>query len=652
MTPFGSLSQLRMLYNSPLEGGQGGVARNCKSANHLLPQLSFCKNLPSHWEERNARKCVASAGEVPYRMTIAGGANDTPLKGGVKNMLIGGIKSMFIAVSSLFLFAQPSSAQTLSPAEQFSNELGCPSCHLGLERKLDLRNKAPDLSHAGLRFNAAYLFDYLQNPAKVRQHLGRSRMPSFHFDQRESLALALYLMTLTQVEEQWSTLLPAARALVAKNQSRSSSRETKTLLTQKLNCTQCHKLGSEGHDDSIDLASVGYRLQPDWVKHYLVAPYIYDGVKTAMPSYFYFYESAQKKFEPMLAQPSEAIAEVTAYLFELGESKRTQLQRNYEQTRKGYPEITARQGEAIFLSQNCHACHRNTAVPAWFEKNAPDLSNEADRVQKDWLTSYLRNPTPLRPFGFYPGAGSRMPDFQLTNDEVAQLADYLFQQAPKLLGAAEKFQPQTLSLFAKNKARQLLTDKLACLGCHQLGASGGRIGPSFNQLNKRLRSDFVYRMIADPQRTTTETMMPKIMMPQRTRELLANFLLQEESVREPAGYLSLIDNPPSSFHDEDSGRQLYLKNCAACHGREGDGKGYNAKFLPKTPAAHSDSAYMSQRPDDTLYDGIHAGGYILNKSHTMPAWGQTLHHEEIQTLVRHMRKLCRCEGPTWAGDNR
>jgi mono/diheme cytochrome c family protein len=272
-------------------------------------------------------------------------------------------------------------------------------------------------------------------------------------------------------------------------------------------------------------------------------------------------------------------------------------------------------------------------------------------VKREWLAAYLQKPSPLRPFGFHPGTGSRMPDFKLTPDESAHLADYLFQQKEKRQSNAQTFQPQTLSVFSKNKTRQLLDDKLACLGCHQLGEHGGRIGPSFNQLNQRLQSEFVYRMIAEPQHAAERAIMPKIPMPQKTRALLANFLMQHESTA-TSSYLSLIDHAPAPLHDENPTRALYLKHCAACHGREGEGKGYNASFLPKAPIAHNDSAYMSSRPDDTLYDGIHAGGFILNKSHTMPAWGETLTHEEIQSLVGYLRKLCRCEGPSWARDNR
>ncbi len=61
---------------------------------------------------------------------------------------------------------------------------------------------------------------------------------------------------------------------------------------------------------------------------------------------------------------------------------------------------------------------------------------------------------------------------------------------------------------------------------------------------------------------------------------------------------------------------------------------------------------MKNRPDDTLYDGIYSGGYILNKSHLMPAWGKTLKPADIDKLVAYMRTLCDCQAPAWSVDNR
>ena len=67
-------------------------------------------------------------------------------------------------------------------AEALINQLRCNSCHSGIFEPDNSKNVAPDLSHAGLRYKSSYLFEYLQNPRKVRNHIGAVRMPDFGFD--------------------------------------------------------------------------------------------------------------------------------------------------------------------------------------------------------------------------------------------------------------------------------------------------------------------------------------------------------------------------------------------------------------------------------------------------------------------------------------
>ncbi|MYJ68283.1 MAG: cytochrome c, partial [Gemmatimonadetes bacterium] len=100
------------------------------------------------------------------------------------------------------------------------------------------------------------------------------------------------------------------------------------------------------------------------------------------------------------------------------------------------------------------------------------------------------------------------------------------------------------------------------------------------------------------------------------------------------------------------GAALYNAQCAACHGVTGEGDGFNAPFMPVAPTVHADSAAMSLRTDDTLYDGIHGGGWILGKSHRMPAFGASLDDAQKRALVAHIRTLCRCQGPYWSRDGR
>jgi len=549
------------------------------------------------------------------------------------------------SVGVLFLWASFSKDGLSQTADSLLKDLACANCHSGVVIASDLQSQAPNLSHAGLRYNPAHLFDYLQNPVKIRQHLGLARMPNFFFDQKEALAVALFLEKQTQIEGKWPEYPNALRDYQSGKLNAAETAEAKRLLTAELRCTSCHKLESEGENASIDLSSVSYRLRPEWLQHYLVAPHIFDGAKTAMPNFFYQLDASRTKFSPMLSGTDDMIRLTTRYLFSLNQKKREQLQKTYEQAKSAHPEINAELGRKIFLTQNCVACHRHVTFSFLAIKNAPDLSNEGDRVKKEWLDSYLKAPKAIRPFGFYPGSGGRMPDFGLTEAEVAALSDYL-QKQNRVAGAT--FRPRKLSAFAMNKAQTLLKEKLSCLGCHQLGNDGGRIGPDLSSLKQRLQPDFVYQFIQNPTAHQPETVMPKILLPPKTLDLIANFLLQQEIPKNDATYLSLVDHPVHAPHGNTVEESLYLKYCASCHGVSGDGKGYNAKFLPKTPINHADKAYMATRPDDTLYDGIHAGGYILNKHHFMPPWGQTLSHEEIRRLVAYMRKLCQCEGPSWA----
>ncbi|MDZ7363004.1 MAG: c-type cytochrome [candidate division KSB1 bacterium] len=530
-------------------------------------------------------------------------------------------------------------------ADSLLKDLACANCHSGISVASNIHDKAPNLSHAGLRFNPAYLFDYLQNPTQVRHHIGFSRMPNFFFDRKEALALVLFLEKQTQVEGKWPEYPTSLRSFQPKQLDKQESAAARKLLTTELRCTSCHTLEGAGENASTDLTAVGHRLRPEWLQRYLVAPHIFDGVKTAMPNFFYQLDVSQTKFSAMLPRPDEMIILISRYLAALEQNKREQLQRAFEKAKAEFPDINAGLGEKIFLSQNCVACHRHTALAASPSKNAPDLSLEGARVKKEWLFEYLKKPQPLRPFGFYPGSGSRMPDFKLAEAEAAMLGDYLLKQKHR---TASTFQPRKLSAFSMAKAQTLLKEKLSCLGCHQLGNDGGRIGPNLSSLKNRLQPDFVYQFIQNPHGLQPETVMPKILMPPKTLDLIANFLLQQEIPAAVAPYLSLADHPIHAPHGQSEEESLYLKYCAACHGASGDGKGYNAKYLPKAPASHADKAYMSTRPDDTLFDGVYAGGYILNKHHFMPPWGQTLSHDEIRKLVAYMRKLCQCEGPLWS----
>jgi mono/diheme cytochrome c family protein len=204
---------------------------------------------------------------------------------------------------------------------------------------------------------------------------------------------------------------------------------------------------------------------------------------------------------------------------------------------------------------------------------------------------------------------------------------------------------QALSPFSKRKAESLLTDHLPCLGCHKLNGEGGTIGPDLTTVRERRSPEYVASMIADPQRIVPGSAMPRIVMSDATRELITRYLggdvRPESRGRRPEGAATSAASP-------ERGAQLYARWCAACHGVTGKGDGPNASNLPVKPAVHSSREAMSARPDDSLFDTIAAGGAVMNRSPRMPPFGGTLSATEIRALVRHIRTLCRCEGPSWS----
>ena len=423
-------------------------------------------------------------------------------------------------------------------------QLGCAGCHPGVGGANAARARSPTLAGIGGRRSAGYIFAYLADPSRARSGEGRERMPDFHLDERERLALTLYLGTLRG-----------------------------------------------------------------------------DGGGSAM------HESA------------------------LSDADSRELDAAFRRASKANPGITAAVGARIFTALDCAACHRQPGVAQWL--SGPDLSVEGSRARAGWLRAFLAKPYALRPFGAYPGTGSRMPDFQLSADEVDSLAAYLGTRRAALPPVDS--QPR-LSLFARHEVESLLRDRLPCLGCHRLDGEGGRIGPELSSAGSRLRPEYIRAIITDPLHSAPGTIMPRTPMPAAEATRIAAYLAGRDSAParpaevERAGYLSLVDNPPSTPATGTGAAALYGRICANCHGAAGGGDGWNAGYLPVRPTRHSDAKYMSTRTDGTLYDGIAAGGYVLDRSNRMPAFGETLSRDEIGSLVRYIRKLCDCQGPPWSRD--
>lgn len=390
-----------------------------------------------------------------------------------------------------------------------------------------------------------------------------------------------------------------------------------------------------------------------------VAPPLGEGTKELAPAYIFHYLA-----DPQTVQPGIAPARMPTYdlderqrvalaLFVTNDREMRGVDDAFRAAMGRHPGADRAEGEALFGAMNCAGCHLHPgAVP---RVTAPDLSITALRVHEDWLAGYLADPVTIRPAGTQPGRGGRMPDFRLTAAELTAITGFLMDPGETAINlppdsAPPPWEPLALSPFAMRKAETLLRDRWSCLGCHQLGDDGGRIGPRLDGIAHRLRPEYVRALIHDPTGLRVGTVMPASLEQPDRLDLVASYLLLRDAPWTGSEPVPGLPEPPPP--DTAPGAATYQARCAPCHGVEGAGDGFNAPFLPVAPTSHGDSAAMSLRPDDTLYDGIHAGGWILGKSHRMPAFGASLNDREKRDLVRYMRTLCRCQGPPWSRDGR
>ena len=80
-----------------------------------------------------------------------------------------------------------------------------------------------------------------------------------------------------------------------------------------------------------------------------------------------------------------------------------------------------------------------------------------------------------------------------------------------------------------------------------------------------------------------------------------------------------------------SAAELYGKNCATCHGKDGRAKTFKGKL--KHTRDLTDSEWQDKASDERIFNSI------MNGKSKMPAFGKKLSEQEINALVPFVRGL-------------
>ncbi len=225
---------------------------------------------------------------------------------------------------------------------------------------------------------------------------------------------------------------------------------------------------------------------------------------------------------------------------------------------KGVRFLDIRQGGEA----DCQICHikRDKLKPI-----APNLGHEGSKFNREWLSQFIKDPGRIRPIGFIPLTKSKMPDFHFTDEEVAAVTEYLLTLKDEgisqgVLTGLTLSDPKEI-----NKGERLFIDKFACDGCHKVApeGAGGTVGPNLSDAAQRLKPEWVFYWIKNPQAIRPSTPMPNFGAPDdEVRSLVAYLLsLSPEAPKAAA----VADQAPNLDLAAKGERIVKEKNCVGCH---------------------------------------------------------------------------------------
>jgi len=408
--------------------------------------------------------------------------------------------------------AAPSDADTQAGTSAYGESF-CASCH-AMQNAAGLLvggNVGPELTGIGTKAKPDWLRQWIRNP---KIYDPETAMPHFRFDEKQLALIAGFLETKTVPDFVTNIHLeaPTAQQIAHGKQ-----------LVNEMGCAVCHEINGihRPEDFAPDLSAVGSRPLAKIVfvpgMEQKLATYIEAKIKQPrsfgsalkMPQFNLSTKQVDELVTALLAQTDRARA-LPARLRIAGHPAS-----NYE---------PAGPAGRLMRDLNCFSCH---TINGHGGDMAPDLTWEGSAVQRDWLLKFFKNPNTLRP-----ALIRRMPKFNLTDAEVATLADYILTAYQTPAFDRDSMQPDSDSA-AVEQGRQLFYSKYACQSCHIVDPKKdkGYIGPTLTEVGSRLNAAWIFQWLKGPQALRPGALEPDWKMSDADARSLTAFLMAQKGSR-------------------------------------------------------------------------------------------------------------------------
>ena len=386
--------------------------------------------------------------------------------------------------------------ETVAQGEVRFRQMFCTTCHSVAvtragETQLIGGEIGPELTKVGSKVNPEWLIAWLRDP---QAYMPQSRMPRYGWSDEDLYKVTKYILTRLTDPDLLSDVPKLGEP------SEDEVQLGRRLFLEK-GCASCHAIKgvSPQADFGPDLASLGSKTlsQLEFGKAKIPRNLVsYIQAKITDPTSV----NPAARMPQYHLEPGHLEALTTALLSMTGGPSSPGMAKLVVSVPQRKFQPAGAFGE-IYERYKCYVCHRFNGYGGTL---APDLSYEGSRAQRAWLVSFLKNPQTLRPT-----LTLRMPQFNMTDQEAATIADYLTMVTQSRDVDLASVTPKDLTPEAARLGKQLYEVKYQCQSCHTIGASGGYVGPNLSNVGNWVNAAWIEEWLRNPQGLVPGTIEPR-----------------------------------------------------------------------------------------------------------------------------------------------
>jgi mono/diheme cytochrome c family protein len=334
-------------------------------------------------------------------------------------------------------------------------------------------------------------------------------------------------------------------------------------------CLGCHKLSGYEKPERVGpaIARIGEKVNREWLIKWLKKPKDYLP-ETKMPRFRLSDEEIGYVADYLMSDKS--VIELTPPSRTIGTPPlKIRGGRGSYDSGEFSSSSLIQDGEKLVNELGCLGCHKINEKGAAF---GPDFSGIGNKVNPEWLQSFLKNPKSY-------DEKTIIPDFKLTEKDIPSITAYLMSLKRESHNSVPAVQNPSGGNIEKGKK---LVKDLGCAGCHEIEKRSFQYNaPELDSIGEKRVEELVFSNIkgiqknlitwlkikvTEPGKFATDkiiTRMPDLDFKKDDAEAMVTFLLSLQKYPVPADYRKDLAD---SAEAEMRGRSLFEKyNCLGCH---------------------------------------------------------------------------------------